>query len=96
MRITEDDIIAYRNLKCNDEDDYNNLDILCRSVGVKAAAELISEYGGSALYIPRPETISKPNRDIQIKQAFSKGSSIRQLARKYSLSERTIYGIVTK
>ena len=96
MKITADDINVYRNLKCNDEDEYSNLDILCESVGMEAAAELISEYGGSVLYIPRPETISKPNRDIQIKQAFSKGSSIRQLARKYFLTERAIYGIVTK
>ncbi|MDL2217398.1 hypothetical protein LJC27_01920 [Christensenellaceae bacterium OttesenSCG-928-M15] len=56
--------------------------------------QLVQAHGGSALYIPKDDAIIKNLRDEEICAAFDAGTPIRELARKYNLSDRQIRKII--
>lgn len=63
-------------------------------IGVESATKLIRVCGGSYVYVPKIETITKGRRDKAIYDEFINGISIKSLARKYSLSDNMIRRII--
>jgi len=52
---------------------------------------LIKEFGGEALYVPKDDY---RHRNAEIKSLYNAGASIEHLAKRFHLSERTIYRII--
>lgn len=50
-------------------------------------------FGGMQIYLPRNDRLKRCLRDIQIYREY-KGNNVRQLARRYRLTEITIYAIL--
>ncbi len=63
-------------------------------IGVESAAKLIRVCGGSYVYVPKMETITKSRRDKAIYNEFISGISVKNLSRKYSVSEALIRAII--
>ena len=68
---------------------------LAETVGLEAYIKLVMNYGGSHIYINKADTLTRENRNSEIKEKFN-GSNYRELAREYNLSEITIRNIVDK
>ena len=64
-------------------------------IGIEAYRKLVEHYGGSRIYIEKSDTITRPNRNDEIRKKFDGGNYL-QLAREYKLSEQTIRRIVDK
>ena len=79
-KLTEDDI-------CRNKD----LSLLCSVVGIENTKEVVSELGGTNLYIPKKETVVKPYNIRQIKENLNKENHV--LARCLNLSERAVHSI---
>lgn len=62
-------------------------------IGLEAYLKLCRRFGGSSPYIPEYDEVEKPSRDRKIKEDFD-GYNIRDIARKYGLSERHMYNIL--
>lgn len=62
-------------------------------IGVENFIHLSEVYGGTTIYVPKMDDLLKNSRYAAIMQEFD-GTNIRQLARKYHVSERTIYRLV--
>lgn len=69
---------------------------LVKSLGVEAAFRLSDYYGRETLYIPKADQIMRKMRNRQIIKDFDSGISVKQLARKYRLSNRRIHSILTE
>jgi Mor family transcriptional regulator len=63
------------------------------SIGIKNLIILSQTFGGSMLYIPKYDSLTKSIRDAKIKKEFN-GVNYRDLALKYNLSESTIRNII--
>lgn len=63
-------------------------------IGFENLKKLIHAFGGSDIYIPKTETLTKEFRNQQIRREFSKGKSTDELAVKYGLSIASIRRIV--
>lgn len=64
-------------------------------IGIEAYRKLVENYGGSRIYIEKFDTITRPDRNDEIRKKFD-GGNYKQLAREYKLSEQTIRRIVDK
>lgn len=64
-------------------------------IGIEAYRKLVEHYGGSKIYIAKYDTITRPDRNNEIRKKFN-GGNYKQLAREYRLSELTIRRIVDK
>lgn len=62
-------------------------------IGIEAYRKLVEHYGGSKIYIAKYDTITRPDRNNEIKQKFN-GGNYRQLALEYNLAEVTVRNIV--
>lgn len=62
-------------------------------IGLDVFKTLVRKCGGTYLYIPKEDNITRPTRNAMIKTEFT-GSNIRELAKKYQLSEVQIRSIV--
>lgn len=62
-------------------------------VGLDVFKMLVRKCGGTYLYIPKEDNITRPARNAMIKAEFT-GSNIRELAKKYQLSEVQIRSII--
>lgn len=62
-------------------------------LGFDAAAKLARAMGGTAVYIPKIDTVERINRNQQIAAGFN-GSNYAELALKYDLTERQIRLII--
>ena len=69
------------------------LDIV-RLVGRDGAWNLIGEYGGCQVYIPKMNRIHVPIRNELMRAEFDKGATYRELARKHSVSMLHVRRIV--
>ncbi len=68
---------------------------LVQVLGVENTVRLLEVFGGSQLYIPRLETLTKGEcRNFMICTDFMNGMSYRAVANKYGLSEMAIRKIV--
>ena len=64
-------------------------------IGIEAYRKLVDYYGGSRIYIEKSDTITRPDRNDEIRKKFD-GGNYKQLAREYKLSKQTIRNIVNK
>ena len=63
-------------------------------IGVESTAELIRVCRGSYVYVPKMETITKSRRDKAIYNEFINDISVKNLSRKYSVSETLIRSVI--
>lgn len=63
-------------------------------VGMEHFMTIIDTAGGEFLYFPKRSTLERGLRREAIVREFSGGTAIRQLARKYGLTERYIRAIL--
>lgn len=56
-------------------------------IGMVNLIKVLEVIGGTTIYAPKPDTILRPIRDVQIKREFN-GYNHLALAKKYNLSER--------
>lgn len=68
---------------------------LAETVGLEAYRKLVANYGGSSVYINKSDTVTRPDRNEEIRRKFN-GTNYRQLAREYNLSETGIRKILNK
>ena len=68
---------------------------LVETVGLDAYKKLVKYCGGSRVYIKKSDTLTKSERNAEIKQKFD-GENIKRLAVEYNLSESTIRNILFK
>ena len=62
-------------------------------IGIESYRKLVEYYGGSRIYIEKFDTITRLNRNKEIREKFDEGNHL-QLAREYKLSEQTIRNII--
>lgn len=62
-------------------------------IGVNNLLNLSKVYGGTSIYIPKIEELLKNQKYAGIMSEFN-GGNIKKLARKYGVSERTVYRLV--
>lgn len=67
---------------------------LRQTVGIENTAKIIRTFGGTGIYIPLMETITKNQRNENIYREFINGTSIRNLSRKYAVTEIAIRKIL--
>lgn len=66
------------------------------SIGSENTAKLIKMCGGTQVYIPQMDTVLKSERDRLIFEDFNNGSSMKEIATKYSISEMTVRDLIRK
>lgn len=64
------------------------------ALGTEAADKLCRVYAGSTVWIPKNDAEVRRLRDRQIVEDRRAGTTIRALAGKYRLTDRTIYNIL--
>lgn len=62
-------------------------------IGAKSLLKLAQEYGGTMIYIPKFDSLTRIIRDKKIKQEFN-GGNYKELALKYNLCESSIRNII--
>lgn len=67
---------------------------LTMALGEEAAAKLCKIYPGSALWIPKNESVVRAFRDRQIREDRRNGLTIAAIAGKYKLTDRQVYNIM--
>lgn len=65
---------------------------IVHKIGMKNVIELAKMFGGSRVYFPKIESTTRPQRDEKIKAEYNR-YNVRELARKYTLSENRILQI---
>ena len=66
-----------------------------RVIGIEAFLKLCTEFGGTPIYLPKIEEIRRPALYRLIKQEYlEKDISMGAIARKYGVSESTVYRLV--
>ncbi len=66
---------------------------LAECIGIESYRVLLKTYSGFNLYIQKIQTILIPIRDKHIRKEFN-GGNYKALAKKYSLSERSVRRII--
>ncbi len=62
---------------------------IANAIGVESFYKLTEAIGGSTVYIPKPDALTRPIRDAHIKADFNGWNHI-ELARKYDVTERWV------
>lgn len=66
---------------------------LADTIGLDAYKKLVQHYGGSYIYVNKPDTITRQERNDEICRRFT-GSNYNQLALEYNLTENRIRSIL--
>ena len=66
---------------------------IARVIGLKPVLNLVKQYGGDSIYIPKYEAIIRTVRNRAIIAEFN-GSNLNDLARKYNLTKRYLREIM--
>lgn len=66
---------------------------LANVIGLEAYKKLVQHYGGSYIYINKPDTLTRNERDAEICKKFN-GKNYSQLAQAYQLTENRIRSIL--
>lgn len=64
-------------------------------VGLETYRKIVEHYGGSSIYINKADTLTRSERNAEIKRKFN-GSNYRELAKEYGLSEPSVRKIVNR
>ena len=62
-------------------------------IGLEAYKKLVQHFGGSYLYINKPDTVVRSERNAEICRKFN-GSNYAKLATEYNLTENRIRSII--
>lgn len=62
---------------------------VAEKIGIDNFIKLSALVGGTTIYIPKPESLLRPVRDICIKKEFN-GYNYSELAKQYNLSESRV------
>jgi Mor family transcriptional regulator len=79
--------------------DSKNITLFARMadlIGDEAALKVREEFGGLVLPIPKIDSVHRKQRDDKICAEYDAGASVSQLARRYRLTVRRIYGILNE
>lgn len=68
---------------------------IAETVGLEAYRKLVANYGGSSIYINKIDTVTRSERNNEIRRKFN-GSNYRELAKEYGFSETGIRKIINK
>ena len=68
---------------------------LAESLGLAKLLQLCKLYGGTSLYIPKYENLIAPAKRRAVGKLFN-GRNHKELARRFELSERSIYEIASE
>ena len=63
--------------------------MIAEAIGTENFYKLAEVVGGTTVYIPKPESITRPVRDARIKEEFN-GYNHPELAKKYGVTERWV------
>lgn len=66
---------------------------LAELIGLDNFAKLVQVFGGTNIYIPKPEAFSRVLRNEKIRQEYN-GRNVKIIANKYGLTERQVYNLV--
>lgn len=66
---------------------------LAEVIGLDAYKKLVQHYGGSYIYINKPDTVTRKERNDEICSKFD-GSNYSRLAQEYNLTENRIRSIL--
>jgi Mor family transcriptional regulator len=69
---------------------------LAESLGVNGVIKLAENFGGTYMYIPKPDKLLRVARDAAIMKEYQNGVSIRELAKKFSLTDSRIRTIISE
>lgn len=80
------------------------LDTISKSVGVEGAIKIMERYGATNLYVPncKPALLKARNRQMLeerntlSKEGLGERAIVAQLSLKYKLSDRAVWGILSK
>jgi Mor family transcriptional regulator len=64
-------------------------------IGLNQVLKLANEYGGTSIYVPKFDAITRAVRDRVIKAEFT-GNNHKGLAKKYKLTQRHVRKIIEK
>lgn len=62
---------------------------IAEAIGTENFVKLAEVVGGATIYIPKPESITRPVREARIKEEFN-GYNHLELARRYGVTERWV------
>jgi Mor family transcriptional regulator len=62
---------------------------IAEAIGTENFVKLAEVVGGATIYIPKPESLTRPVRDARIKEEFN-GYNHPELAKKYGVTERWV------
>jgi Mor family transcriptional regulator len=65
-------------------------------VGVENAFRISREFGGLIVFVPKLDHLQRLVRDAEIRNAYDRKTSVRDLARRYKLTMRQVYTILGK
>lgn len=63
--------------------------MIAEAIGTDNFYKLAEVVGGTTVYIPKPESVTRPVRDARIKEEFN-GYNHLELARRYGVTERWV------
>jgi len=69
---------------------------VARAAGMQAAFDIMLALGGSTIYVPSVEDFQRRLRDAQIRGEYADGSKVRDISRRYGLTERTVYKVLRR
>lgn len=69
--------------------------MLAEVIGIEAYKKLLQRYGGRYIYINKPDTVVRKERDEEICNKFN-GKNFTQLAQEYNLTENRIRSILRR
>lgn len=75
------------------EDLYGEQKSIAEVIGMDAYLSLSKTFGGTSIYIAKPDKLENAKRDREIISKYN-GYNCSALAREYGLSDRTIRGII--
>lgn len=68
--------------------------MLLKIIGIDKYLEVCRSFGGTSLYIPKPDAFDRAVRDEHIRKEFN-GYNVKELAIKYGLTDTRIRSIVS-
>lgn len=65
-------------------------------IGIDNLIALSKHFGGMPIYIPKYEKLAKYSRYKKALNDYKKGMLIKDIVKKYKISERTVYNLIGK
>lgn len=65
-------------------------------IGVEATIRLCEAFAGEQIYIPKNDALKKTVRNREVKRLYTRGWTVKQIARKYGVSESWVHELVSQ